>query len=149
MLFILATVASLTATALVPTLTSTGYLTGVADHSSKMATALLLNLIGAGCSVGIAITLYPVLRELYPALALGSVIFRTIEAVVYTAGVVSLLSLLSIGQHAPTASATDRTAEQAISRSRIANAPRSWPLRLADFGSRGSRGSRRRLRRRT
>ena len=58
----------------------------------------MLYLIAAGSSVGIAIALYPLLRRINPALALGSVVFRTIEGVFYTAAVVSLLSLpLSAG----------------------------------------------------
>ena len=119
-LFILATVSSLTAAALLPTLTGAGYLTGVANHSDKVATASLLYLIAAAGSVGIAVAIYPVLKQLDAALALGSVVFRTVEAVFYTAGVVSLLSILSIGQKSATASATDRAAYEAIGDSLVA-----------------------------
>ena len=63
-----------------------------------------------GASVGIAVSIYPVLKKWNAGLALGSVFFRTIEAVMYIAGAVSLLSLVSIGHHFTTAAAADRGA---------------------------------------
>ena len=107
-LFILATIAVLAATALLPALTGADYLAGVANHPTQMAAAALLYLIAAGGSVGTAIALYPVLRKFNAALALGSVAFRTIEAVFYTAAVVCLLSILTLGQELATAPAADR-----------------------------------------
>ena len=100
-LFILATIAALAAAALQPSLTGTDYLTGVANHPHQVAASALLYLIAAGTSVGIAIALYPLLKKVNAALALGSVVFRTIEAVFYTVAVVSLLSLLPLGQQLP------------------------------------------------
>ena len=97
-LFIVATVAVLAAAAVVPSLTGADYLIAVADQPTRLAAAALLYLIAAGSSVGIAIALYPLLKRINPALALGSVIFRTIEGVFYTAAVVSLLSLPLLGQ---------------------------------------------------
>jgi Domain of unknown function (DUF4386) len=119
-LFILATTASLTAAALSPALTGTDYLTGVANHPHQMAVAALLYLIAAGGSVGIAIALYPVLKNFNAALAMGSVVFRTIEAVFYTAEVVSLLSILTLGQELATAPAADRAAYQTVADSLLA-----------------------------
>jgi Domain of unknown function (DUF4386) len=107
-LFILATVSSLAAAALLPALTGADYLTGVAEHSSQLAASVLLYLLAAGASVGIAIALYPLLKEINAALALGSVVFRTIEAVFYTAAAVSLLSIGTLGQQLATAPAVDR-----------------------------------------
>jgi Domain of unknown function (DUF4386) len=113
-LFILATVSSLAASALLPVLTGADYLTGVAKHSNQMAAAALLYLIAAGASVGIAIALYPLLKEINAALALGSVVFRTIEAVFYTAGVVSLLSIGTLSQQLARAPAADRAPTYAL-----------------------------------
>jgi hypothetical protein len=107
-LFILATITALAAAALEPALTGKDYLTGVASHPSQMAAAALVYLIEAGTSVGIAVVLYPVLNKVSAALALGSVVFRTIEAVMYTAAVVSLLSILTLGQQLATAPAANR-----------------------------------------
>ena len=94
----LATIAALAAAALVPALTGTDYLTEVADHPHRLAAAALLYLIAAGTSVGIAIALYPLLKKINAALALGSVVFRTIEAVFYTVAVVSLLTIQPLSQ---------------------------------------------------
>ena len=58
--------------------------------------------------------MYPVLKEWNAGLALGSVVFRTIEAAFYMVGVVCLLSLLTLGQQFTTAGAADRTSLQAI-----------------------------------
>lgn len=99
-LFILATIAALAAAALQPALTGTDYLTGVANHPHQVAASALLYLIAAGTSVGIAIALYPLLKKVNAALALGSVVFRTIEAVFYTVAVVSLLSLVPLARPA-------------------------------------------------
>ncbi|MGZ4518337.1 MAG: hypothetical protein ACXVXN_10570 [Mycobacteriaceae bacterium] len=41
-------------------------MTGVAQHSNQMAAAALLYLIAAGASVGIAIALYPLLKQITP-----------------------------------------------------------------------------------
>ncbi len=113
-LFILATVASLAATALLPALTGANYLTGVAQHSNQMAAAALLYLIAAGASVGIAIALYPLLKQITPALALGAAVFRTIEAVFYTAGVVSLLTIGTLAQQLATTPPADRAPTSAM-----------------------------------
>jgi hypothetical protein len=71
-------------------------------------------LISAFTSVGIAISIYPVLKERNEGLALGSVVFRTLEAAFYMIEIVSLLALLTPGQQFTTAGAADRTLLQAI-----------------------------------
>jgi hypothetical protein len=119
-LFILATGTVLTADALSPALTGADYLTDLADHPHHVAAAALFYLIAAGGSVGIAIALYPVLKGFNAALALGSVVFRAIEAIFYTAGVVSLLSILSLGQALAAAPATDLAAYTALGDSLVA-----------------------------
>jgi hypothetical protein len=113
-LFIIATVAAVAAAALLPDLTGLDYLSGVANHSNQVDAAALLYLIAAGTSVGIAIALYPLLKTINAALALGSVVFRTIEAVFYTAAVVSLLSVSTLGQQLATAPAADRVTIHAM-----------------------------------
>src|SRR4051812_41124998 len=113
-LFVIATVAAVAAAALLPALTGPGYLTGVADHSNRMAVAALVYLVAAGVSVGIAIALYPLLKKSNAALALGAVVFRTIEAAFYTAAVVSLLSITTLGRQFTAAPGAQRPALQAL-----------------------------------
>jgi hypothetical protein len=79
-----------------------------------MAAAELVYLVAAGTSVGIAIALYPLLKKTNPALALGAVVFRTIEAAFYTAAVVSLLSVTTLGRQFSAAPAANRAPIQAL-----------------------------------
>jgi hypothetical protein len=104
-LLVIATGAALAAAELDPTLTGTDWLNTVGEHPDRLAVAALLYLVAAGTSVGIALALYPVLKTVDTALALGSVVFRTIEAVFYVAAVVSLLSILPLGRQLTAASA--------------------------------------------
>ncbi len=113
--FIIATAASLSSTALVPALTSPDYLTSMSANVNQVAGGALLLLVAAFGSVGIAVALYPVLKERSAGLALGSVVFRTIEAVMYTVGVVSLLSVLSVSQQFTSAGGADRALLQTVS----------------------------------
>jgi hypothetical protein len=113
--FIIATVASLLGSAIEqPVLSASDYLTQVAGNASRVAAGGLLELIAAGTSVGIAIALYPVLKQWRAGLALGSVVFRTIEAVMYIVGAVSLLSLAPVGLQLTRAASADRAALQAM-----------------------------------
>jgi len=112
--FIIATVAGLLARALVPDPTGADYLTSFAANANRVAAGVLLYLIGHFSCAGIAIVMYPVLKKWNAGLALGSVIFRTIETVFYTVGVVCLLSLLTLSQQFTSAVSADRTSLQAI-----------------------------------
>ena len=124
-LFIVATVAALAAAAVEPARTGTDYLTGVAAHPNRLAAAALLYLIAAGTSVGIAIALYPLLKQVNAGVALGSVVFRSIEAVFYTGAVVNLLSILPLGQQLATAPADSRASIHAIADSLLSMRDRS------------------------
>lgn len=97
-LFIAATTASLVGAALLPSLNGTEYLAGVAVDQNQATAAALAYLVAAFASVGIAITLYPLIRRVGQGLALGAVVFRALEATMYTVGVVSLLTLLPVSR---------------------------------------------------
>ena len=114
-LFIVATLAGpLLATPLTPDLTGADYLAGVSAQMNQAAGGVLLWIISAFASAGIAIAMYPVLKEQNVGLALGSVVFRAMEAGFYMIGLVCLLSLLTLGQQFRTAGAADRAVLQAI-----------------------------------
>jgi Domain of unknown function (DUF4386) len=112
--FIIATVATLLASSLVPGLTGADYLTRFSAHTNQVAAGALLYLIGHFASAGIAVVMYPVLKKWNAGLALGSVVFRTIEAAFYMVGDVCLLSLLTLGQQFTSALAADHASLQAI-----------------------------------
>ena len=85
-----------------PILAGAGYLAKIAENTNRVSAGGLLELIAAGASAGIAISLYPVLRRRSEGLALGAVALRTLEAAMYTIGGVITLSLLYLTrQHAP------------------------------------------------
>ena len=114
-IFILATLTGpLLATPLTPNLTGTDYLTQVSAHPNQAAIGVLLMSIGYLACAGIAVVMYPVLKKWNACLALGSVVFRTIETAFYMVSLVSLMSLVTLGQQFTTAGAADRTSLQAI-----------------------------------
>jgi Domain of unknown function (DUF4386) len=113
-LFIVATVAALAAAALVPGVSGADYLTKVSANPNLVTRGALFYLIAAFTSAGIAISLYPTLKKWNAGLALGSVVFRAMEAIMYMAAVVSLLSLLAVSQQFSNAGVADRASLQAI-----------------------------------
>jgi len=113
-IFIIATVVVFVADALTPGLTGTNYLTLFSANTNRVAAGALAYLVSAFASGGIAIAMYPVMKGSNAGLALGSVVFRALEAAFYMVEVVCLLSLLTLGQQFTTAGAADRTSLQAI-----------------------------------
>jgi hypothetical protein len=90
-------------------------LSRVAASASPLALGVLLQLVAAGASVGIAIALFPVLKEWGLAMALGSVVFRTLEAAMYTIGALSLMALLPLGHEFDGSAVTERASLTALS----------------------------------
>jgi hypothetical protein len=98
-LLIVATVASVAGSALSGSaLDRPLSLASLSQDANRVDAGMLLQFIAAGASVGIALALYPVLRTWGRGLSLGSVVFRTIEAVLYVVAVVGALSLVSVAQ---------------------------------------------------
>lgn len=114
-IFIIATLMGpILAGPLLPDVTGTDFLTRVSAHPIQAAGGVLLSIIGYLACAGIAVVMYPVLKKWNAGLALGSVVFRTIETVFYMVGLMSLMSLLTLCQQFTTAAAADRTSLQAI-----------------------------------
>jgi hypothetical protein len=107
-------VANLVGAAVRPGLTGTGYLGRLSAEPDRVAAGALLLLIAAFACAGIAVAMYPVVKRTDTGLALGSVVFRTVEAVMYAVAIVSLLSLSTLGQASAAAEAADRTALSVI-----------------------------------
>jgi hypothetical protein len=113
--FIIATAASVLSTGFTGSIQDApDYLIKISANQNQVMIGVLLLLVAAFASAGIAIAMYPVMKESNTGLALGSVVFRALEAVFYMVGIVSLLSLLTLGQQFTTAGAADRTTLQAI-----------------------------------
>lgn len=114
-LLIIATAASLASSAAGhPALTGAGGLARLAGSAGRVSAGGLLELVAAGASAGIAISLYPVLRKHSEGLALGAVVFRAIEAAMYTVGAVITLSLPGIARQYAQAAAPGHGGIQAI-----------------------------------
>jgi len=114
-LFIIATAASLLSYAVErPVLTGPGYLAKIAGNTSRVTAGGLAELAAAGASAGIAVSLYPVLRKRSQGLALGAVIFRALEAAMYTAGAVITLSLPTLARQYAQAAAPGHGGIRAI-----------------------------------
>jgi hypothetical protein len=79
----------------------------------------LLEVIVALAGIGTAVTLYPVLRRQHEGLALGFVTSRLLEGSMIFAGVVSLLSLVTLG-HGPGAAGANAAALVATGASHVA-----------------------------
>lgn len=98
-LFITATLAGILLVVLTGSiLDAPDYLVQVAAHENRIVIGALLQFTMAAACAGIAIWLYPVLKNHDAALALGSVGFRIIEAVLFMVAAAGLLSLLSSSQ---------------------------------------------------
>lgn len=112
---IIATLAGpILATPLTPALTGTDFLTRFSANPNQVAGGVLFWIVSAFTSVGVAISLYPVLKKWNAGLALGSVVFRTLEVAFYMVGIVCKLSLLTLGQQFTIAGSADRTSLQVI-----------------------------------
>ena len=128
-IFIIATLTGpILATPLLPVLTGTDYLTRASSHPNQVAAGALLILIGYFACAGIAVVMYPVLKKWNAGLALGSVIFRTLEAAFYMVGVVSLLALLKLSHQFAAAGVADHASLQAIGDSLVS--VRLWAASL-------------------
>ncbi len=112
--FILAIVALFPAMALTPALTGADYLTQFSAQPNQVAAGVLACLVAYLASAGIAVAMYPVLKKWNAGLALGSVVFRSIEAALYMVGLVCLLCLSTLGRQFTSALAADRASLQAI-----------------------------------
>jgi len=90
------------------------YLDSVSTNGGLVATGAVLLFIGGAAAIGIAISLYPVLRKYNEGLALGSAGFRTVEGVFDFVGVLGLLILITLSQQFVGAGAPDSSYFQTL-----------------------------------
>ena len=109
-LFILATVAGFLSVAyLGPVLADPEYLINFSANANQVIAGALLDLLGAGAFIGLAVVIFPVLKKHNESIALGYVVARIIEAVPFIIANISLLSLLTLSQEYVSAAASDAT----------------------------------------
>jgi len=114
-LWITATVADVISRAVLvqPILGAPDYLTRISANEGQVLLGALFLLIGAVAASGIAIALYPVLRQHDEGLAIGSVGFRLIEGAFYLGIVVCLLVLVTVSRESANAGAPASSAYEA------------------------------------
>lgn len=94
-LFIMATVAlSLSVIILEPVLSAPDVLTRVSLEQGLMSAGILLELVNHIAVVSISVLIYPVLKPFSERLALGYVVARSIEAVLFAIATMHLLNLI-------------------------------------------------------
>jgi hypothetical protein len=113
-LFIIADAVGFLSLAFMGPVNATDYLVSVSANSGLVATGALLIFIGGAAAIGIAISLYPVLRKYNEGLALGAVGFRTVEGVFDIVGFIGLLLLITLSQQFVKAGAPDSSYFQTL-----------------------------------
>lgn len=104
-LFIMATVPfSLSVGILEPIIGGPDVLSRAFASEARVRVGILLELINHIAVVGIAVVIYPVLKRFNERLAIGYVVARSIEAVLFTIGTMQLLALLIVSRELVTSS---------------------------------------------
>ncbi len=109
-LFLTAIVAWLVGYSLIESVTSAPeYLTNVSANENRVIIGALIELINSVAVVGIAVTLFPILKQHNERIALGYVGFRIIEATVLAVSLIFPLSLITLGREYVKAGASGAT----------------------------------------
>ena len=113
-LFIAATVAGILSIVFGPNLDAPDYLANLSANENQVLIGGLFEFTMAVLIAGIPIFMYPILKKYNEALALGYVVFRTIEVLIFTVCAISLLTLLTLSQEFVIAGAPDASYFQTL-----------------------------------
>lgn len=116
-LFIVATAAPLLSVAFVPALFGPANLANVwllAANESQVRIGALLEFTMAVAIAGIPIWMYPILKKQNESMALGYVVARLIEGLMFTVGVICLLTLVALSKEYALAGAPDAAYYQTL-----------------------------------
>jgi len=127
-LFIIATVASISTFVFVGFLDAPDYLVNVSANENQVLGGMFLELIWALAVVGIPVMLFPILKKHNETLALGFFSFRLIEAVFTIVRTIGLLLLLTLSQEFVQAGALDASYYQILGTLLIA--ARDWAFKI-------------------
>ena len=100
-----------------PVLRNAGYVLG-GGFDTRISTGALLEILLAICNIATAIVIFPIVKKVRESVALGYVAVRIVESVIILAGVVSLMSIVTL--RAGTASGGDTAALTMAGRSLLA-----------------------------
>ena len=96
--YIAATAAGILSELFLPSLDTPDYLINLSANENQVIIGVLLVFTMAVLIAGIAILMYPILKKQNETLALGYLVARIVESVIFTIGVISLLTLLTLSQ---------------------------------------------------
>ncbi len=113
-LYIVGTVAGIISKVFGPNLDAPDFLATLSANEDQVLIGGLFEFTMAVLTVCIPIYLYPILKKYNEALALGHVVFRTIETVFFIVGAISLLTLLTLSQEFVIAGAPDASYFQTL-----------------------------------
>jgi len=116
-LFIIATAAPLLSVAFVPIIFGPESLANVwllAANENQIRIGALLEFAMAAAVAAIPICMYPILKKYNESMALGYVVGRLVEGVMFTIGVISLLALLTLSKEFALAGAPSAAYYQTI-----------------------------------
>ncbi|SFB04376.1 protein of unknown function [Cohnella sp. OV330] len=114
-LFLLSTAVYMIGSGLLnPVLQGSDVLGHIEGERTSVIAGTLLELINAAAVVGIAMLLYPILKKQHEAFALGYFGTRIIESAILIVSLIAPIVLLAFGEDDAAASASDRSAFQAI-----------------------------------
>jgi hypothetical protein len=120
-LFLIAMVTSLVGAGLIETvLGAPDYLTDISVDKTQVTIGALLELINGIAVVGIAFMMFPILKKINEALAIGYVSFRIIEAVIIIAALITPLALVAVSQEFTVAGAAVASSFQTLGSSILA-----------------------------
>lgn len=105
--FILAAVTAIIGLNLYGPILGADYLTQGSEHANQVILGAIMELILVASAIATSIAMFPFLRKYNETIALGHVLFRFLEAVIITVGVISILSLLTLSREFVAAGATD------------------------------------------
>jgi hypothetical protein len=97
-LFIAATISGVLSLVLSQPVLGDDYLSQASLNETRVATGMLMTIIMTLAIVAIPIVIYPILRRFSVRLALGYIVARTIEVVVFFVGAIGVLMLMSLSK---------------------------------------------------
>jgi hypothetical protein len=114
-----------------PILGAPDYLTLVSGSRNQVTLGALLEFINGIAYLGIAVLVFPILKQRFESLALGYVGFRIIEFVMQTLADISPLSLLTVSEEFVRAGASDAASFQAAGA--VLLATRYWAFQMVSI----------------
>ena len=117
-----------------PVLGAADYLSQVSANRAQVILGVLLELINGVAYLGIAVLMFPVLKQRFESIALGYVGFRIIEFVMQTLSDLSPLALLVLSEEFVSAGAPEASSFQALGTLLLAERSGAFQMVSITFG---------------